>query len=401
MTLSRGPRYISVDELMPQVTLEQAAEYYGILLPELRRVGNETRTKCFLACGRSGETGDRTLAIQESDPSKRWACHHYGCSVRGGNLVSLCDLMKDGPSMNGRPRGERFKEIARDLAAMANGESPGIHPSETSTSRSPLAEQSEETPSNVPLAESSNERARSLVSLDEQFLGPDRLAEMSPAAARYFRKRPFLDPVTCEKYRIGYLPLSSKSLLRGRIVYPYFSASGELLTWFGRDPLFEEKKRKWLASDRSESEPMKVQFVRGFHRGLELWGESMLRQSAETRSASEPLVVVEGPNDAVALQQRSIRAVALCSNVITAEQVDRIATLFDDLQAPGGKVILLLDNDVEGENGMKLSLPLLAEQVPVQLGWSRRHAKYLDRQPESLSSAEIADLLHGGEGGET
>jgi hypothetical protein len=47
---------------MAQVTLEQAAAYYGVPLPEIHRVGNEIRLRCFLACGRSGETGDRALA---------------------------------------------------------------------------------------------------------------------------------------------------------------------------------------------------------------------------------------------------------------------------------------------------------------------------------------------------
>ncbi len=34
----------------------------------------------------------------------------------------------------------------------------------------------------------------------------------------------------------------------GKIVYPYFSETGELLTWFGRDPEYEEKHRKCEAA---------------------------------------------------------------------------------------------------------------------------------------------------------
>ena len=108
---------------MPQVSLEQVALHYGVTLPELRQVGIETRSRCFLACGRQGETGDRALAIQTGHPAKQWACHQYGCG-KSGNLVSLCDLLKPGASGNGRPRGDRFKEIAADSLAIVEGRFP-------------------------------------------------------------------------------------------------------------------------------------------------------------------------------------------------------------------------------------------------------------------------------------
>src|SRR5712691_3292694 len=110
--------FINVDELMPQVSIEQAANFYGVELPELKRIGSETRTACFLACGKKTQTGDRVLAIQTDHAAKQWHCHNYGCG-KGGNMVSLCDLMKPGASSGGKPRGDRFKEIAKDLQAMA------------------------------------------------------------------------------------------------------------------------------------------------------------------------------------------------------------------------------------------------------------------------------------------
>src|SRR5204862_5670759 len=115
--------YINVDELMPQVSLEQAASFYGVTLPELRRVGNETRTACFLNCGKEKPTGDRVLAIQADTATKTFFCHNYGCG-KSGNLVSLCDLMKPGTTMNGRPRGDRFKDIAADLKTIVEGGPP-------------------------------------------------------------------------------------------------------------------------------------------------------------------------------------------------------------------------------------------------------------------------------------
>lgn len=121
------PGFVNVDELMRQVTVEQAAAFYGVTLPEIRRVGSEIRVRCFLACGRPGDTGDRALAIQAEHPAKIWRCHQYGCG-KGGNLVSLCDLLKPGAHADGKPRGERFKAIIADLLAMTGGEAPQASP---------------------------------------------------------------------------------------------------------------------------------------------------------------------------------------------------------------------------------------------------------------------------------
>src|SRR5207253_3139690 len=108
--------------------------------------------------------GDRALAIQQDHPAKQWQCHQYGCG-KNGNLVSICDLLKPGTG-TGRPRGDRFKEIAADLKAMVEGlcgpASVPVKP--VSPARPAVAKV------NVPLKESDNERARTLVDLDRKFL---------------------------------------------------------------------------------------------------------------------------------------------------------------------------------------------------------------------------------------
>src|SRR5437773_3171188 len=79
MASERKSSFVPVDELMPQVSLDQVARFYGVELPELHRVGSETRARCFLACGRTKETGDRAIAILEGNPVKTWHCHEYEC----------------------------------------------------------------------------------------------------------------------------------------------------------------------------------------------------------------------------------------------------------------------------------------------------------------------------------
>lgn len=381
--------YINVDELMPQVSLEQVAAYYGVPLPELKRVGEEIRTRCFLNCGRTEETGDRALAIRADDPVRRWRCHQYGCG-KGGNLVSLCDLLK--PGGDGRPRGDRFKEIAADLRAMVEGVTCSPVPDRPPSEAAPPP--AKERHVNVPLVRSPNERARALVRLDDKFIIEP--AEMNAKAASYFRRRPFLSSEMCRKWRVGYLSHSTGGdraggTMRGKVVYPLLSERGEVLTWFGRDPDFENKHTAWEAKNRSGREPEKFHFVKGFHRGLELFGQEASRlDEPGYRQAVEDLgvIVVEGPNDVIALDALGVPAVGLCSNTITDEQVEKIVRWA--LRLSGGKVTLMLDCDEEGMKGMQQTVFALAAHSRVRLAWSPEAfgGAFRGRQPESLTVEE-------------
>ena len=382
--------FIDVDALLPQITLEQATSFYGMQLPELRKVGNETRSACFLACGKKAPTGDRALAIQADHPAKQWHCHAYGCG-KGGNLVSLCDLMKSGTSGGGRPRGERFKEIAKDLQAMVEGQSGP-------TSPAPAPPPAPVVPKvNVPLKDSDNERARGLVSLDAKFLV--EVASMTPRASAYFRRRPYLTPEVCKHWRMGYLPRDtggedkSGGTMRGKIVYAYSNYAGDVLTWFGRDPEFEDKHQQWNASGRTEKEPEKCHFVKGLHRGQELFGLEHLTEPAKVEKIRQlGLILVEGPNDVIRLDTLGVPAVALCSNTITREQAAKAATLAKQLA--NGIVTVFLDCDEEGLNGMKQCLGYLAQLTPVRLAWTdQMHGgKFRGRQPESVTVEEWREI---------
>jgi 5S rRNA maturation endonuclease (ribonuclease M5) len=384
--------FIKVDELLPQVTVEQAAVFYGVPLPELKRVGAETRARCFLQCGRDGETGDRALAIQCDHPAKQWQCHQYGCG-KSGNLVSLCDLMKPGDSAGGRPRGERFKQIAADLRAMVEGVTRAEAPAAPAAPR-PAAPA--EAKRNLPLAQSENERARGLVDLDRKFLTD--VAGLPPKASAYLRRRPFLSPEVLHRWRAGYLPRDtgedkSGGTMRGKIVYAYQSESGDVLTWFGRDPEWEDKHKAWTESDRKEKEPEKFHFVKGFHRGLELFGQHRLREEAVQSKLQElGLILVEGPNDVIRLDTLGVPAVGLCSNTITREQADKAARLARE--SANGVVTVFLDCDPEGENGMRQCLGYLAQLTPVRLAWTSKMfgGKFTGRQPESLSVQEWQEV---------
>jgi len=403
----RSPGYIHVDELTPRASLEQVAAFYGVPLPDLKRVGDETRLRCFLTCGRAEETGDRALAIQTDHPARPWQCHQYGCG-KNGNLLGLMDLLKPGDNLGGRPRGARFKDLAADLQAIVEGPPPGAPPAAgstataapTSTPPLPSPRAAAQKTRNLPLRASDNERARSLTNLDAKFVTDP--AAMSPAAAGYFRRRPFLSAEACREWRVGYLPRDvgggdkSGGTMRGRIVYAYRDEAGEVLTWFGRDPEFEEKHRRWEAAGRAGDEPEKFHFVQGFRRGQELFGQDgrrrLVRPEFRGHLKTFGLVVVEGPNDVLALDALDVPAVGLCSNAATDEQTEKLARWAHELA--GGVVTLMLDCDPAGENGARQTIWKLAERCRVRLAWTCAlyDGRFRGRQPESLTSEECALL---------
>jgi len=385
--------FIKVEDLIAQVPFERAAEYYGVQLPEVRRIGDEIRLRCFLNCGRSAETGDRALSIQPEHSAKIWRCHHAGCG-RGGNLVSLCDLMKPGEHMDGKPRGSRFKAILADLVRMAAGEGPPVGESPRLEAKADV--KTPEKRRNVPLAMSENERARGLVNLDAKFVVDP--AMMSAKAASYFRRRPYLTAERCRAWRMGYLPRDAGGdggggTMRGRIVYPMLSEEGDVLTWFGRDPEYEGRHASWLAGGRHGPEPMKYRFVKGFERGLELFGQDRFRdEEARETLCRYGLVVVESPTDVIALDSLGVLAVGLCGAGMTDEQVEKTARLARELA--GGVVTLMLDCDEDGEMASRAALVKLAAMVPVRLGWScvMHGGAFKGRQPESLTAEEWARI---------
>lgn len=396
MAAEKSAGFVNVDELMPQLTLEQVALFYGAQLPDLKRIGSETRMQCFLACGKMHETGDRALAIQTEHPAKQWKCHQYGCG-KGGNLVSLCDLLKPGANGNGRPRGQRFKEIAADMRKMVAGVFDAPRPAEAKVASAAPPPPPKAT---VPLIKSENERARALVDLDQKFVVD--VADMPPAASAYFRRRPFLTPEHCRKWRMGYLPRDvgrtdkSGGTMRGMVVYPVLSEYSEVLTWFGRDPEFEIKHDKWIAANREGREPEKFHFVKGFQRGLELFGqngrERLQERQHRDRLRELGLVVVEGPNDVIALDAFGVPAVGLCSNTITDAQVGKIVRWANELAS--GLVTLMLDCDAEGESGAHQALWKFAQHCRVRLGWSSEmfSGRFKGWQPESLNVEEWREI---------
>tara|TARA_R110002111_G_scaffold164386_3_gene230555 strand:- start:9528 stop:10748 length:1221 start_codon:yes stop_codon:yes gene_type:complete len=392
--------YIDVDSLQQELIagddiVERIASFYNVSLPALHKTQNETRLACIFACGKEQETGDRALSIKAKQDGAVFRCFQYGCTVRG-NLLNLMYLMKhNSEPAAGKLKGREFKEIASDLQSLVEGRPPEPKAETPSTRQSSTTESiDDESPLvNSPLKDSENERARELVNLDDQFITD--VAEMSPKAAAYVRKRPFMTPEIMKKYRCGYLPSNEKGLLRGHFVYGYPDADGNILTWFGRNLNYEDQHKKWQRSGDSSKEPQKFKFVKGFHRGQELLGEPQFRELATPEQIQQfGIILVEGPNDVINLHTLGIPALAVCSNTVTETQVDKLATLANSI--PGGHVSVMFDLDREGENGAKQTVLELAKRCCVRLGWTAKAAegKFKGRQPESVTVEDWNTTIH-------
>lgn len=387
--------FIDVDTLQRELAaqggeVERIAAFYQRSLPELHRTQDETRMACQFACGRDGMTGDRALSIKTQADGAVFRCFQYGCTVRG-NLLTLMYWMKHdhGPSGE-RLHGSEFREIAADLQALVRGEPRSVDEHQPEPERSVAAEVA--VPAvNVPLKDSENERARELVTLDAKFVTD--VASMNPKASAYVRSRPFMTPELMQKFRCGYLPNDAGSLLRGHFVYGWSDPDGNILTWFGRNLNFEEQHAKWKRAGDSKDEPSKFRFVKGFHRGLELFGENIYRNEADLELARTlGVIVVEGPNDVMNLRHLGVPAVAVCSNVVTAEQIEKLVALAKEFG--DDTVSVMFDLDREGEYGAKKAVLALAERCRVRFAWTADFddGRFVGRQPESLVHEETPIL---------
>lgn len=381
------PRFVDVDTLQEQTSLEEAAGKCGFAL-DAHGTGKEVRVDCLFGC-LGDHAGKREISINTGNPQKIFCCHAYGCQFRG-NLLTLMHGMLTGEKPTGNKlTGGEFTRVRKILA----GDVESV-PATMSALSSPVA--ALETPlRNIPLEESDNQKTRDLVTLHERLITD--VSEMPPQASAYVRRhRCLLNGELLRKWSVGVLPTGGEDKrgwsLRGHIVFPILSEEGKLLAWIGRDPSFEAKERDFLAlapdQRQREKPPHKHKVPSGFHRGLELFGQHASRLSEpgyrETVAHCGP-IIVEGFNDVLALDMLGIPAVAIMSNKITTEQVDKIERW--SRQLAQGRVSLLFDTDDPGDEGAKEALWLLTERrLDIRLGWTRSsHGRaFANRQPEQL-----------------
>lgn len=293
---------------------------------------------------------------------------------------------------SGKLNGDAFMEIARDLEALADGKprQNKVVPSERQAVKREI-QKTVEQPSNVPLAKSENENARGLVNLDEQFVTD--LKNLSPAASRYARRRPFLlQENVAKEMRTGYMPGNSKSSLRHNWVFGVMNREGDPLAWVGRNVKYEDEHEKWANGGRIGREPNKYRFPNQslFRRSLELYGQEWLDDPRFADSLKNyGLLLVEGFTDCIRLHALGVMSVAMMSNKLTEEQTTLLIQYV--LEKGNNRVGIMHDADAAGDEGAKESLWRMHEAgVEAYLVWTRKKLGGLfnGRQPESLTDDE-------------
>ena len=399
MTSKNNRGYMSnVDELVEQTPLDLVLSHYGL---PLTGNGNEYRMKCVFneACSDS-QYGNLSVKL---DSAKRIYAHC--CKVKGNLLTLLHGLETRQPPAGGRLRGQEFKNAVaklKEINGVIGSPSKSHTPrEETATSHVPSTPEEKRLPSergnqaaasqnekqtpnyNVPLLRHEKEAARALADLHEDLVTD--ISQMSPEAAAYLRKREsWLTPELMQKWGVGWIPGNGRSLFRKNyFVYTHRNTRGDIVSYSGRDVNHEAKWQKWIKAGKPEGKkPNKHRYVTGFKRGAELYGghasrldEPHVKESLEKNG----LVVVEGMNDVIRLDELGICAVGLCSNRATGQQIEMLDKFAR--QVSNMRLVLFPDADTEGEAGFKnLLWDLNQKNLDVRVFSSSAEAT----QPENL-----------------
>lgn len=382
-----------VDQLIEQTPLDLVLQHYG--LPLSRPGTTEYRMACIFseACSDS-QYGNLSVKL---DSAKRIYCH--ACETKGNLLTLLHGLETNQPPTGGRLRGQEFKSAVSTLRTIN-----GLADSPSSASSQEVSGQATSTPFatpaqkpnrpagavNVPMRRNEKDAARELANLHEELITD--VSQMSPEAAAYVRKRPWMTLDVLKQWGIGWIPGNGRSLFRKNyLVYTQRNVRCEVVSYSGRDLTFESKWEKWLKQNKPEGKkPNKHRYVAGYHRGSELYGgqASRLEEPYVKESlAKHGVVVVESANNVVRLACLGVCAVGLCSNKATQQQIEMVAKFAK--QVASNRVMLLPDCDEQGEAGFKELLWRLAENgLDVKLGVSSQmfDGKFAGMQPEDFTN---------------
>ena len=397
--MNRPGGYIDVDRLQAETTLEQAAALCGYPLVT-KGTGPEVRIDCPFQCP-GDHAGRKEVAINIENPQKVFQCHGYQCGVRGNLLTLMHGFLTGTLPTGGKLKGTEFQRVKRVLAG-SNDPSEASPVRQVPEAAKPVV--NPPLPTNAPLIDSSDQRVRELHNIDEKLIRD--VAVMNHAAANYVRKHPCLSPESMAKWRCGYLPNDGGSdkrgwSLRGSILYPVLSESGKVLTWVGRDVLHEAKEREYQQLSPVERQgkepPAKHRFPKGFHRGVELYGQQASRLSEPGYREfiqQHGLTLVEGFNDVIGLDNLGIPSLAIMSNRMTDAQGEKVIRFAQQLGI--NRVNLMFDCDDPGTAGAKEALWFFAQRnITVRLVWSptNHEGQYQGKQPESLNHDDVTALL--------
>lgn len=291
---------------------------------------------------------DKTASMH-IQPDGRWFCH---ASNQGGGVIELYQAMHGGDCY-------AAGRALRDLGVCA----------EAPLSRS---------------GQSSAEEKRELASKRRE---PSRQPSLIPYLKPHpeFTRRG-ISARTQKALGCGFLPATSKSPLRNRLVFQIRNAEGKVVSHIGR-AVSPDQESKWF-------------FYAGFPKQEHLYNLDFIIGNAEARTivARFGLPIVEGPFDAAKLHEAGIPAVATFGANLGPVQVEKLKALAD--QISGLRFLLWFDRDQAGQLGTEKAEALLREAgLPYSVfDWKQTFPIAVDHPasiPKSIKDAcdfEVATL---------
>ncbi len=342
-------RFVSFKAVKQAVSMQQVLEHYG-LLDTLKRHGADGLTgPCPI------HHGTNRTQFRVSLAKNCWNCFG-GCE--GGNALDFVAAMEGADvrqaallmaewfgvdstaEKSPRPDAARRRKTPPEREAAAT---PPIGVADSATPDETPAEEADEAGENPPL------RFAGLKDLD--------------AAHPYLVEKGFSREAV-EALGVGYC---RKGIMKGRIAIPIHNPKGELVAYAGR-----------LPDDRAPVGE-RYKYPEGFRREWELYNLHRAVRSLRTKDCG--LIVTEDFLDVLRLYEAGYEnAVALMDRRLSPRQHERL------LAALGRHSPLLLF--LEEGAGLADLLLRLAKEFAVQL---------IPRRPETLTTAEVRDLLERGE----
>src|ERR1043166_745619 len=327
--MNKDPHFVGFDTLKQAVSISQVLQRYG-LLEQLYRSGDSLSGACPL------HHGHNKSQFRVSLSKNCWIC--FGDCHRGGSIVDFVS----------RKEGIGIREAALLIQDWFGVQANGNHQGNGKQEPPPIARSSgEETSANPPLHSG--------------------LKDLNPRHS-YLAQRG-LSRETIETFELGYC---ARGILAGWIAIPIHNACGELIAYAGRWPGTPPDGRA------------RYMLPKGFRKSLELFN----LHRAAAADARLPLVVVEGFFDCMNVWQAGHeRVVALMGSMLSQAQEELILKT----AGPGGRVLLMFDEDVAGRKGRADANARLSRWLNVSFIRLEENA-----QPDQLSSERLQELLGAG-----
>ncbi len=155
----------------------------------------------------------------------------------------------------------------------------------------------------------------------------------------YLLEKRGISEETIKKFHLGYIPIFVKHQLRGRIIFPLFDPSKNLVAISSREV------------NKSEKNFLPVYWHESYQKLFYLYGiENAYKESRRVKFA----IVVEGQFDVIQLHNHGIRnVVGLCGNKMSDVQISVINRYCQE-------IVLLLDRD-ENQSGQHGADKIVAE----------------------------------------